>query len=224
MHHQVAGLQLQARGDGQAVWRRLQPPSTRLGRARGQGTGPCWLKTEQCPWSGPLESEMSLCLNDVGWIFFFRRAVLLFPDLCRLLASAACSEEQAQTTTRSSTALCHGTGWQALPFACFMRCSLLPGSGDTSNSPVQPLLQGGCRPAPRPGSTHLSFPGHRALLCSAQEMPIGSCPMHPAPLAEGAPAWLHTLRCGCQADSCRDFYHGKGSFLPDSLPDNSNFQ
>lgn len=185
MHQQVAGLRLQARGDGQAGWRRLQPPSTRLGRARGQGTGPCWLKTEQCPRSGPLESEMSLCLNDLGWIFFFRRAVLLFPDLCRLPASAACSEEQAQTATRSSTALSHGMGWQALPFACFTRCSLLPGSGDTSNSPVQPLL---LPPVPAP---HAS-PSQDTELCSALPR---RCQMESAPCTH-RPS-LRVLQPGC---------------------------
>lgn len=219
MHQQVAGLQLQARGDGQAGWRCLQPPSTRLGRARGQGTGPCWLKTEQCPRSGPLESEMSLCLNDLGWIFFLPQSSAAVPRLVQT-SSISSLLRGAGTDRRKEL---HGfIPWDGVAGAAFcLFHEMLPPSwlrGHLQQPRAAPS------PAPRPGSPRLSFPGHRALLCSAQEMPNGSCPLHPAPLAEDAPAQLHALRRGCQAGSCWDFYHGKGSFPPDSLPDNSNFQ
>lgn len=62
--------------------------------------------------------------------FFFHRSVRLFATSCKLSAATACSEEQLQTITRSSTAASHE---QALP---------LPRSQDGSSvqsDPEQPF-------------------------------------------------------------------------------------
>jgi len=162
---------------------------------------------------GLLSQECLYTSNTLGG-FFFHRSAQLFANLCKLPAPTACSEEQIQTITRSSTASAHGR-WTST--ARFTRCSPPPDPGETLSNhfhlpPPFPRSEANLQlPAPAPCS---SLPGWRGLVWPGRWSPLKAAPYTWSPFAGASPASWHTLKHRHQMQMHhRDLHCSKGYFL-----------